>query len=59
MKAVLEEWEVPVFPVTGRDLIEMGMIPGPRMGQMLKDLKYRWANQEYQISKQDLLQLVF
>jgi tRNA nucleotidyltransferase/poly(A) polymerase len=59
MKAVLEEWEVPVFPVTGRDLIEMGMIPGPRMGQMLKDLKHRWANQEYQISKQDLLQLVF
>jgi len=58
MKAVLEEWEVPVFPVSGADLIAVGMKPGPQMGQMLMDLKHRWANLEYVSTKQDLLQIV-
>jgi tRNA nucleotidyltransferase/poly(A) polymerase len=58
MKAVLEEWQVPVFPVSGADLIAVGMKPGPQMGQMLMDLKHRWANLEYVSTKQDLLQIV-
>lgn len=58
MKAVLEEWEVPVFPVSGADLISVGMKPGPQMGQMLNDLKQRWANHEYMPTQQDLLQVV-
>ena len=28
----LKEWPVPKFPVSGKDLIEMGMEPGPVMG---------------------------
>lgn len=55
MKAVLEEWQVPVFPVSGADLIALGMKPGPHMGQMLMDLKHRWANLGYVSTKQDLL----
>lgn len=55
LKGVLEEWQVPVFPVSGADLIHMGMTPGPAMGQLLLDLKHRWHKLEYIPSKQDLL----
>lgn len=57
-KAVLEAWDPPAFPVTGTDLLELGMKPGPLVGQMLHDLKMRWANQDYMPSKQDLLEVV-
>ncbi len=56
-KAILEEWQVPQFPVSGADLIAVGMKPGPHMGQMLMDLKERWANLDYMPSKQELLQV--
>lgn len=57
-RAVLDAWDVPVFPVSGDDLIALGMKPGPGMGQMLTDLRNRWAHSGYMIHKQDLLNLV-
>lgn len=57
LKAVLEEIEVPVFPVSGDDLIQLGMKPGVTIGQMLNNLKERWANENYLITKQALLEV--
>ena len=37
-----ESWERPVFPVTGGDLIEQGVQPGPAMGERLRELEVRW-----------------
>lgn len=56
--AVLDEWEVPVFPVTGYDLIRLGMKPGPDFGRIMAHLKDVWAAQDYMITKAQLLHMV-
>lgn len=47
----------PTFPVAGGDLQDIGVKPGPQMGQMLKTLKNEWKKSRYQISKEDLLDM--
>ena len=44
MKTALATWVVPQFPVTGDDLIAMGMKPGKEMGSTMTSLKYAWFN---------------
>lgn len=56
--ALLDAWEVPVFPVTGYDLIRLGMKPGPEFGRTLNHLKDVWAAQDYMLNKAQLLHLV-
>ena len=53
--AVLDTWEVPEFPVTGYDLIQLGMRPGPLYGVTLDSLKNLWANSGYTATKVELL----
>lgn len=54
-RAVLDTWEVPEFPVTGYDLIKLGMRPGPEYGVTLDSLKNLWANSGYTATKEELL----
>jgi poly(A) polymerase len=54
-RAVLGTWEVPEFPVTGYDLIQLGMRPGPLYGVTLDSLKNLWANSGYTATKEELL----
>lgn len=56
--AVLDEWQVPVFPVTGYDLIRLGMTPGPDFSRIMNHLKHVWADQDYTVTKEQLLHLV-
>jgi poly(A) polymerase len=35
-------WTIPTFPFAGRDLIALGMPPGPQMGKALARLEQRW-----------------
>lgn len=56
--AILDEWQVPVFPVTGYDLIQLGMKPGPDFGRIMNHLKDVWAAQDYMMNKAQLLHLV-
>lgn len=44
-----------VFPVSGKDMITMGMKPGVNMGKILEALKERWENSYFIISKEELL----
>lgn len=53
--AVLTEWEVPVMPVSGRDLIEAGVKPGPQMGAILNAMKDRWVESDYTLTRDDLM----
>jgi len=46
---------VPVFPVTGQDLIDAGMAPGKEMGMALKRMKTAWADSRYTLTKADLM----
>jgi tRNA nucleotidyltransferase (CCA-adding enzyme) len=49
------DWEVPKFPIQGRDLLELGMQPGEALGECLHDLKCLWATEGYGGTKEDLL----
>lgn len=51
-----ERWEIPVLPVSGRDLIAAGMKPGPDMGATLRKLEDWWVASDFVPGKQDLLQ---
>jgi poly(A) polymerase len=46
---------VPEFPVTGYDLIKMGMKPGPQYGVVINKLKEIWADSGYTATKEQLL----
>jgi tRNA nucleotidyltransferase (CCA-adding enzyme) len=56
--AELSAWGIPVFPVTGDDLKQMGMKPGKEMGTTLMQLKYTWFQQGATASKEFLLSLI-
>lgn len=53
--AMLDAWTVPEFPVTGYDLIKMGMKPGPQYGVVINKLKEIWADSGYTATKEQLL----
>lgn len=51
----LAQFQAPVFPLQGRDLIDKGMKSGPAVGTTLKKLKAIWKDSNYKLSKQQLL----
>lgn len=42
--AVLENWQRPVFPISGGALIERGLPAGPRVAATLKTIENRWID---------------
>ncbi len=42
LRAVATSWKPPVFPLAGRDVTALGIPPGPRIGQLLAELKDWW-----------------
>lgn len=52
-----ERWTAPVFPVKGRDLSSLGVCNGPEMGKLLKRLENTWIEDEFNLSKDKLLQI--
>lgn len=55
--ALAKEWATPVFPVTGDDLIALGVAPGKDLGEKLAVLQVRWEESGYVLSKKELLAL--
>ena len=53
--AAMLRWEVPTFPVSGKDLLNTGMKPGPAMGEELNRLKKVWVDSNFVFSKGELL----
>ena len=51
----LMTWNVPVFPVTGKDLLDIGFEQGPKIGHMLDWLEIVWMGSDYTLTKQKLL----
>jgi len=48
---------VPDFPISGRDLADLGMAPGPAMGRELARLERAWIESGFALGKRDLLLL--
>ena len=51
----INNWAVPKFPVTGKDLLDAGFAPGPAMGDKLSAMKVVWQASEFVMLKEDLL----
>ena len=50
-----DEWQVPSFPLQGRDLMARGMLAGPAVGEALKVLESEWVGSDFSLTKQMLL----
>lgn len=48
-------WEVPVFPVNGKDLIALGYTTDKSMGDTLNRLEALWESMDYTMCKEQLL----
>lgn len=53
-----EAWEPPKFPINGTILKEAGVEAGKPMGLVMNELKHIWANSEFNVSAEELLQQV-
>lgn len=51
----LLHWEVPVFPITGKLLIELGATPGKPMGELLSRMKRKWMKSNYTLTADEML----
>ena len=41
-------WERPTFPVTGADVLALGIEPGPKVGRLLAAVETWWMEQDFQ-----------
>jgi hypothetical protein len=56
MLALAGQWRpLPQFPVTGDDLIALGMKPGKAMGDVLRKLEEQWEASDYTLSRNELI----
>jgi poly(A) polymerase len=45
--ATADAWQRPVFPLSGRDVIEAGIVKGPLVGRILSELEEWWIDSDF------------
>jgi tRNA nucleotidyltransferase/poly(A) polymerase len=45
-----ERWPVPAFPLRGADVLDLGLQPGPNVGEILRDLEAWWVDGDFSAS---------
>ncbi len=50
--------EVPKFPVSGNDLLQRGMRPGPKIGAELDRLEQKWIQSSFKLDRNALLSIL-
>lgn len=50
-------WHIPLFPLTGGDLIECGVSPGKQMGALLGRLEQYWEERDYMPDRNELIDI--
>ena len=48
-------WQIPIFPVRGGDLAQLGLPRGPQMGAWLKQLEDWWEREGYTPTREEIL----
>lgn len=51
----IDSWQFPTFPLSGNTLLEKGVIPGRKMGEMLKYLENWWIDKDFKPTKVECL----
>ncbi len=60
--ALLEQcalWSPPIFPLSGDDVLALGVAPGPTVGQLLEKVEEWWENGGYRSNRQQCLDRLF
>jgi poly(A) polymerase len=52
-----ERWPIPIFPLKGGDLVALGCAPGPRIGEVLRQLEAQWITGGFEGDRDHLLAL--
>lgn len=47
MLAVAAGWSPPAFPLAGRDVTALGIPPGPRIGELLAEVRHWWEEGDF------------
>jgi poly(A) polymerase len=45
----------PVFPLAGRDVLDLGVVPGPRIARLLHDIEEEWIAGDFAMDRSALL----
>lgn len=54
--ADVRAWKAPEFPVRGQDLLDLGIKPGPEVGDKLRELRELWEQSDCKVTRDVLLQ---
>jgi poly(A) polymerase len=49
-----DRWQVPRFPLAGRDALALGLAPGPQIGSLLADLEADWIAEDFAAGPDEL-----
>ena len=50
-----ERWQAPVFPIGGNDVMALGALKGPDIGELLKRLEREWIESGFALDRDQLL----
>ncbi|AQX27589.1 MULTISPECIES: CCA tRNA nucleotidyltransferase [unclassified Bartonella] len=52
------KWQIPTFPISGKDLLERGLVQGIFLGKKLKELETIWIKSGFLIDRNKLLEKI-
>jgi poly(A) polymerase len=53
--AMAADWQIPLFPLTGTDLLALGVPSGPGLGRILDHLRKAWVASDFTLDRAALL----
>jgi poly(A) polymerase len=53
-----QNWQRPVLPITGQDILDMGTAPGPDVGDRLGIAEAQWIESGFALSKDALMEML-
>ncbi|XP_075405991.1 CCA tRNA nucleotidyltransferase 1, mitochondrial [Tenrec ecaudatus] len=54
----MQQWSIPLFPVSGHDIRKVGIFSGKEIGALLQQLREQWKKSGYQMDKDELLSYI-
>jgi poly(A) polymerase len=58
LRDLAQTWPVPTLPVSGQDLVAVGVKPGPELGRQLRVIEDYWIGQDFRPSRSELMQMI-
>jgi poly(A) polymerase len=53
--ALSERWQIPAFPIRGADIVEIGGLKGPEIGETLREIEREWIASGFTVPREELL----